>query len=170
MAKIMTIGASLVLLSILATPGALLSAQAVVHVEPPDLHGPRPLQDQTAAAVVRDYLESWQSLTAALEQNRADLLDRDFVGTAKDKLTDTTRQQAALGIHTRYQDRAHDIRIVFYAPDGLSIQLIDNVVYDERVVDDRKVLTTQRAHARYTVVLTPAETRWRVRIFQADPE
>lgn len=166
----MTIKATLVLFSILVAPGALLAAQAVVHVQPPDLHGPRQLQDQTATAVVRDYLESWQSLTAALEKNRADLLDQDFVGTAKDKLTDTMRQQAALGIHTRYQDRAHDIRIVFYAPDGLSVQLIDNVVYDERVVDNKKVLTTQRAHVRYTVVLTPAETRWRVRIFQADPE
>lgn len=166
----MTIKSMLVVFSILAMPGALLAAQPVVRVETPDLHGPRPLQDQTATAVVRDYLESWQSLTAALEQNRADLLDQDFVGTAKDKLTDTMHQQAALGIHTHYKDRAHDIRIVFYSPDGLSVQLIDNVVYDERVVDNQKVLTTQRARARYTVVLTPAETRWRVRIFQADPQ
>ena len=166
----MTVKTMLVLFSILAMPAALTAAQPVVHVEPPNLQGPRPLQDQTATAVIRDYMESWQSLTTALEKNRADLLDQDFVGTAKDKLTDTVHQQAAIGIHTRYQDRAHDIRIVFYSPDGLSVQLIDNVEYDEQVVDNQKVLTTQRAHARYTVVLTPAETRWRVRIFQADPQ
>ena len=160
----------LVLFSIAATPGALLAAQPVVNVEPPNLHGPRPLQDQTATAVVRDYLESWQSLGAALRQNRADLLDQDFVGTAKDKLTDTIHQQSALGLHTRYQDRVHNIQIVFYSPDGLSIQLVDNVEYDERVVDQQKVLTTQHTHTRYTVVMTPAETRWRVRIFQAEPE
>jgi hypothetical protein len=160
----------LVLFSITAAPGALLAAQPVVNVEPPNLHGPRPLQDQTATAVVRDYLESWQSLSAALRQNRADLLDQDFVGTAKDKLTDTIHQQSALVLHTRYQDRVHNIQIVFYSPDGLSIQLVDNVEYDERVVDQQKVLTTQHTHTRYTVVMTPAETRWRVRIFQAEPE
>lgn len=160
----------LVLFSIAAMPGALLAAQPVVHVEPPHLHGPRQLQDQTATAVVRDYLESWQSLTAALRQNRADLLDRDFVGTAKDKLTDTIHQQAALGIHTRYQDRTHNIQIIFYSPDGLSVQLVDNVEYDERVLDHKKVLSMQHTHTRYTVVMTPAETRWRVRIFQAETE
>ncbi|HEY5253418.1 MAG TPA: hypothetical protein VIJ53_02110, partial [Acidobacteriaceae bacterium] len=73
----------LVLLSMATMPGVLMAAQPVVHVEPPNLHGPRQLQDQTATAVVRDYLESWQSLGAALRQNRADLLDQDFVGTAK---------------------------------------------------------------------------------------
>lgn len=159
-----------VLLSLAAMTGTMLAAQPVVHVEPPNLHGPRPLQDQTATAVVRDYLESWQSLAAALQQNRADLLDRDFVGTAKDKLTDTIHQQAALGIHTRYRDREHNIRIVFYSPDGLSVQLVDNVAYDERVVDHEKVLTTQHTHTRYTVVMTPAQTRWRVRIFQSEAE
>ncbi len=166
----MTIKTMLVLFSIAVMPGALLAAQPVVHVEPPNLHGPRQLQEQTATAVVRDYLESWQSLAAALLQNRSDLLDQDFVGTAKDKLTDTIHQQAALGIHTRYQDRAHTIQIVFYSPDGLSVQLVDNVEYDERVVDHQKVLTTQHTHTRYTVVMTPAETRWRVRIFQSVPE
>ncbi|MFZ0516253.1 MAG: hypothetical protein WCD77_15055 [Acidobacteriaceae bacterium] len=166
----MTAKTMLVLLSIAATPGALLAAQPVVHVQPPNLHGPRQLEDETATAVVRDYLESWQSLDAALRQNRTDLLDQDFVGTAKDKLTDTIHQQAALGLQTRYQDRAHNIQIVFYSSDGLSVQLVDNVEYDERVVDHQKVLTTQHTHTRYTVVMTPAETRWRVRILQAEPE
>jgi hypothetical protein len=160
----------LVLFSLAAMPVVVLAAEPVVHVQPPNLHGPRELQDQTAAAVVRDYLESWQNLSAALRENRPDLLDQDFVGTAKDKLTDTIHQQAALGLHARYQDRIHNIQIVFYAPDGLSVQLVDNVEYDERVVDHQKVLTTQHTHTRYTVVMTPAETRWRVRIFQAGPE
>jgi hypothetical protein len=161
---------ALLLFSIAALPGTLRAAGPIIHVEPPNLHGPRQLQDQTATAVVRDYVESWKSLAAALRQNRPDLLDQDFVGTAKDKLTDTIHQQAALGLHARYQDRAHRIQIIFYSPDGLSVQLVDNVEYDERVVDHQKVLTTQHTHARYTVVMTPAETRWRVRVFQAGPE
>ena len=166
----MKIQAKLALFSIVAIPGVLFAAQPEVHVEPPNLHGSRQLQDETATTVVRDYVESWQSMAAALQQNRADLLDQDFVGTAKEKLTDTLHQQAALGIQTHYQDRVHDIRIVFYSPDGLSVQLVDNVEYDQEVVDHQKVLTTEHTHARYIVVLTPAETRWRVRIFQAEPQ
>lgn len=159
----------LILSLLLSSPCVLPAEQMAVRVEPSDLRGPRPLQKQTATAVIRDYLQSWQSLRAALEQNRADLLDPDFVGTARDKLTDTMREQSKFGIHTRYQDRVHDIRIVFYSPEGLSIQLIDNVEYDEQVFKKDKLLTTQRVHARYVVILTPAEMRWRVRVLQADP-
>ena len=46
-----------------ASGGAL--AQAAVHVEPSHLEGPRILADQTATAVVKNYIESWQSLKAA---------------------------------------------------------------------------------------------------------
>jgi hypothetical protein len=125
---------------------------------------------QTETAVIRDYLQAWQSVSAALEQNRVDLLDRDFVGSAKEKLTGTIQEQARLGLSTRYQERTHDLQIVYYSPEGLSIQLIDNVEYDVEILDHDKVQTTQRVHARYIVVLTPAEVRWRVRVFQAQPE
>ena len=146
------------------------AAQASVHVEPTILQGPRLLQEQTGTAVIRDYLQSWQSLSAAFEQNRADLLDPEFVGAAKEKLTNTIQQQARLGIRTRYVDRAHDLHIVFYSPEGLSIELTDKVEYDVQVLDHDKVRTTQRLSARYIVVLTPAQVRWRVRVFQAVPE
>jgi hypothetical protein len=157
-------GMLVIFLSLMPLP--LLAFQPTVQVEPSNLQRPRPLEKQTEAAAIRDYLQSWQSLNAALGQNRPELLDQNFVGTALDKLTETMHQQAALGIRTRYQDRAHDLRVVFYSPEGLSIQLIDNVDYDQQVLDHDKVLTTQRVHARYLVVLTPTEVRWRVRIFQ----
>ena len=79
-------------------------------------------------------------------------------------------QQAALGIRTAYQDRAHDVQIVFYSPEGLSIELIDNVDYDVQVFDHDKLETTQQVHARYVVVMTPAEVRWRVRVLQAEED
>ncbi len=142
--------------------------QPSVRVEPANLQGPRPLQKQTEAAAIRDYLQAWESLRAAFEQNRADLLSADFVGTAKDKLADTIQEQAKLGIRTRYQDRSHDLQIVFYSPEGQSIQLIDQAEYDVQVINHDKVQTTQRIRARYIVVLTPAEVRWRVRVFQAN--
>jgi hypothetical protein len=146
------------------------SAQATVRVEPFNLSGPRTLPEQTRVAAIRDYLQCWQSLRAALEQNRPDLLDSSFAGTARDKLTETIQQQAALGIRTRYQDRAHDIQVVLYSPEGLSIELTDRVDYEVEVLDHDRVKTTQHIVARYLIVLTPAELRWRVRVFQAADE
>src|ERR1017187_928826 len=105
--------------------GSEQPAEPVVRVKATDLVGPRSLETPTEAAVVRDYLEAWRSLSGALDENRADLLDRNFVGAAKEKLAGTIRQQAALGIQTRYRDGAHDLRLVFYSPEGLSIQLLD---------------------------------------------
>ncbi len=148
----------------------LSADQATVHVEPAIVQGPRPLAKETASAVVRDYLEAWQSLSAALEQNRAELLDQDFTGIAKDKFTETIHQQTQAGIRTRYQERSHDIQIIFYSPEGLSIQLVDNIEYDVQLLDHEKVQATVPVHTRYIAVLTPAEVRWRVRVLQAEPK
>ena len=71
--------------------------QPAVQVDP-DSGGPRNLEAQTRAAVVRDYLQAWKSLNGALQENRADLLDASFVGIAKEKLTDTVREQQALSM------------------------------------------------------------------------
>jgi hypothetical protein len=144
-------------------------AQATVRLEPAKLDGPRLLQDQTRETAIRDYLQSWKSLKAALYQNRPNLLDPDFVGTAKAKLTDTIQQQEMLGISTEYQDRSHDIQVVFYSPEGLSIEMIDTVEYDMQILDHDKVKATQHMQAKYFIVLTPAEIRWRVRVFQGAP-
>lgn len=160
----------LIVCTVFAAIFVLGSDQPAVRVEPTDAVGPRTLEKQTKTAVIRDYLQAWHSLSGALEQNRADLLDPDFVGAAKDKLADTIRQQAKLGIQTRYRDNAHDLQLVFYSPEGLSIQLIDRVEYEVQILDHKKVQTTQHVHARYVAVLTPTEVRWKVRIFQAEPE
>jgi hypothetical protein len=160
----------LVLTSVIAAATAVGNTQPSVRVEPISLQGPRSLQDQTKAAAIRDYLQSWKSFSAALDQNQPGLLDADFVGTARDKLADTIQQQASLGIRTQYKDLSHDLKIVFYSPEGLSIEMTDKVDYDVQVTDHDKVTTTQHVSARYIVVLTPAEVRWRVRVFQAVPE
>ena len=162
------------------TPRALLAAlpilttllfagseQPSVHVAPMDTVGPRPVEKQTQTSVVRDYLQAWQTLDAALSQNRADLLDGSFVGVAKEKLADTIREQYDLGIKTTYRDQSHDLQVVFYSPEGLSIQLLDNVEYDMEVSDHGKTLGTQHVRTRYVAVLTPTESRWKVRIFQS---
>jgi len=159
----------LIICTVLTATSASLFAQATVRIEAANLQGSRPLQEQTGRAAIRDYLQSWQALTAALEQNRADLLDPDFVGSAKDTISATIQQQAALGISTRYQDRAHDVQLVFYSPEGLSIEMTDNVEYDLQLLDHGRVKTVQHVSARYVIVVTPAEVRWRVRVFQGTP-
>jgi hypothetical protein len=109
-------------------------------------------------------------MSDALDQNRADLLGPDFIGTAKEKLAGTIREQERLGIHTRYRDGAHDLHLVFYSPEGLSVQLVDTVEYDMEVLGRDNVLATQHVRARYVAVLTPTEVRWKVRVLQAEPE
>lgn len=167
----MTMLKTLTLVGIVGTAlSGFAGDQPTVRVEPSDLQGPRPLQEQTAKAVVRDYLESWQSLSKALQQNRPDLLDRDFIGDAREKIAGTIKEQAAAGLHTVYRDRSHDVKILFYSPEGLSVELADTVEYDVNVMNQDKSLATKQVRSRYIVVLTPTEVRWRVRIFQSQPE
>jgi len=161
---------TILLICICFAAAPLIAAQADVRIVPAHLEGPRQLADQTATAVVKNYIESWESLRGALEQNRPELLDRDFVGGARDKLAETIRQQAKLGLRTSYQDRSHVVQIVFYSPEGLSVELTDNVQYDVQVRDGDKVIASQPVTMRYLVVLSPTEVRWRVRVLQASAQ
>jgi hypothetical protein len=162
---------SLILSCALSGAAAALAAdQPTVRIEPPNLQGPRQLQPQTAKAVIQDYLDSWAVLGKAFSQNRPDLLDQGFIGDAEDKLAGTIKQQRSDGVHTVYRDKSHIVKILFYSPDGLSIELADTVQYDVQLFDHDKVIGTEQVHTRYIVVLTPTEVRWRVRIFQAQPD
>jgi hypothetical protein len=156
--------AVLVILLALLLLGA---GQPSVKVAPMDTVGPRPVEQQTQASVIRDYLQAWQGLGNALAQNDPDLLDGYFVGQAKDKLAGTIREQQKTEIQTSYQDRSHNIKVVFYSPEGLSLQLTDDVEYRVEVRSHNQVVGTQEVHARYVAVLTPTESKWKVRVFQA---
>ncbi len=128
------------------------------------------LEKETEKAVISDYLKAWQNMSQAFEENQIAPLDDYFVGVAKEKLAATVRGQQGLGIKTRYSDRSHDIHLVFYSPEGLSIQLLDTVEYDVQVLDKDRLVGTEHVRARYVAVLTPTEVRWKVRVFQAEPE
>jgi hypothetical protein len=160
----------LLMSSVLLALPILGSEQPTVRVQPTNSVGPRTLEQQTESAVVRDYLLAWQTMGKALEQNRADLLAAYFVGTAREKLADTVEEQQKVGISTRYRDLSHDLKLVFYSPEGLSVQLVDTVEYEVQVLDHGEVKATQHIRSRYVAVLTPTEVRWEVRLFQAEPE
>ena len=157
------------LICIMLFPGlAVLAADPPqVHVDPSVPSVPRPLEPQTERAAVRDYVQSWQLMATAFEQNRADLLSQDFVGAAMDKLSSAIKEQSALGMSTHYRDVSHDIQFLFYSPEGLSIEFVDTVKFDVQVFDRGRLVATRHENARYLVVLSPAEVRWRVRVFQA---
>lgn len=153
-------------LAIVVSIPLLGTDQAAVHVASMDSVGPRQLEQQTRAAIVRDYLAAWQSMGNALERNRADLLNDSFVGLAKEKLADTIRAQRSQRVRAAYRNRSHDLKVVFYSPEGLSIQLVDDVEYDVEVHHGSQSLGTQHVKTRYVAVLTPTESKWKVRIFQ----
>lgn len=161
-----------VLVGALAISLACHAQEPSVHEAPPNLHGSHPLDPEgvTEKAVIRDYLESWKYMRNALDSNQASLLGPYFVGTAHDKLAEAIAQQAKAGIHTEYLDRSHDLQIIFYSPEGLSIELRDDVVYDEQVMQGGNILGRQTIHARYLAVLTPSDIRWVVRIFQPEAD
>lgn len=167
----MTVSSSFVLISTLGVAVcSFATGQPSVRVESPNPAEVRHLQEQTAKAAIQNYLDSWRSMSEALDYNRPELLDRDFIGAAKEKFANTIREQGANGMHTVYRDRSHDIQILFYSPEGLSIQLADTVAYDVQPFVKDKPIGVQHVQARYIVVLTPTEVRWRVRIFEAEAQ
>ncbi len=129
----------------------------------------RPLEELTRQAIVRDYAKAWKTLTAAMEQNRADLIEADFVGIAEEKLTAGVKQQAKAGLHTRYVDNGHKIDVLFYSPEGLSIQLKDTASLERQVLDGEKVLFTEAVTVHYVALMSPTEVRWKVRLLQEVP-
>ncbi len=155
---------SLFLFPVLA---AIVSAQPLVHVDPAVPSTPRPLQPQTEQAAIRDYLQSWASLQQALLQNRIDLLGEGFVGSAKNELARSIREQALSGVTVGYKAISHHITVLFYSPEGLSIELKDLVRYNVQVFDHGHLITSRKDSACYLVVLTPSQLRWSVRVMQA---
>jgi hypothetical protein len=141
-----------------------------VHVAPLDSVGPRTMERQTQSSLVRDYLQAWQTMAGAFQQNRPEMVEGSFVGAARDQLLNTIRQQQKLGIQTLYQDQSHDLRVLFYSPEGLSIELLDKVEFEVEVRDHGKTVAKEHVRTNYTVILTPAESKWKVRVFQGGSE
>ena len=104
-----------------------------------------------------------------MNSNQADLLEASFVGFAKDKLEQAIAEQKKLGIHTRYVDQGHKVDITFYSPEGLSVELLDTARYSLQVLDGDRVVHTEEVTARYVVLMTPTQVRWKVRVLQAVP-
>ncbi len=130
---------------------------------------PRKLEDTTQKAVARDYASAWQAMSEALDQNRADLLGANFIGTAGDRLTATVDEQRKSGLHQRFTDKGHKVDAVFYSPEGSAIELHDTAKLQIDLMDGSKVIHSEDATVRYVVLLTAAENSWKVRALEAVP-
>ena len=126
----------------------------------------KPLEDMTRTAVARDYAKAWNTLAKAMDTNRGDLIAGDFVGVADDKLTTAVEQQSKAGLHRRYVDRGHKVDVLFYSPDGTSMQLRDTAQLEIQLMDGDKVLHSDNVTRHYVSLMTPTEVRWKVRVLQ----
>jgi len=160
--------ASVFLVLVLTSILPVFAAEPAIRVKPTQTRGSRTVEKQTEASVIRDYLEAWKALDAALGNDRADQLETYFIGTAFTKFSGVVADQTKAGIHTHYVEHAHELQIIFYSPEGLSIQLTDDIEYEEQIFDGTKLVTSKLIKQRYIAVLTPSEVRWRVRILQPD--
>ncbi len=132
--------------------------------------GPRQIEEATGRAIVRDYAAAWEDLVVALDENRADLIDGNFVGLARDKFLQAIAEQKQSGLRTRYVDHGHKLEALFYSPEGASMELRDTATLEVQVLDGDRVLYSAPITAHYIVLMTPAADRWQVRLLQETPQ
>jgi hypothetical protein len=130
---------------------------------------PRAVEDTTQKAIARDYATAWQAMTEALEQNRADLLAANFVGSANDTLTATIDAQRQSGLHQRIVDEGHTVDAVFYSPEGSAMEMHDTAQLQIQLLDGVNVIHSEDTTVHYVALLTAAENSWKIRVLQAVP-
>lgn len=130
---------------------------------------PRQMEETTEKAVARDYAAAWQAMAEALEENRADLLSANFVGTANNKLTATIHEQSRAGLRQHIVDQGHTVDAVLYSPEGSAIELHDTAHLQLQIMDGTKVVHSENVTLHYVALLTAAENSWKVRVLQAVP-
>jgi len=128
--------------------------------------GPRSIEDLTEKSITRDYGLAWQTMAAALRENRRELLDGYFTGIAKATLAEQIADQKNSGIRVRYTDQGHKLEAVFYSPSGDAMQLRDRAQLEVEIVDGDKVVQREDVTLNYLVLMTPGADRWLVRDLQ----
>ena len=128
---------------------------------------PRPIEDLTSKSVPRDYALAWQTLAQALSSNKTGLLDGYFTGLAKQDFAQRINSQIKSGMQTRYTDRGHKLKALFYSPAGDVMELRDHAQFDVQILDGGKVIYEEPINAQFMVLMTPGADRWLVRQLQA---
>ncbi len=142
----------------------LASAQSLppVHLDADGL-SPRPIEELTGTTIARNYALAWRDMAGALEFDQANGLGEEFVGFAKDRLTQRIGEQKQTGVHVRIVDHGHNLRAVFYSMDGTAMQLVDHAQIEIQTFDGSQLLDTQNVPHEYLILMTPGADRWYVR-------
>src|SRR5262249_23909366 len=121
--KVSSVFASLALVTMYA---AVLSAQ-----NPPEVKlavesaSPRTVESLTERSIARDYTAAWRTLAEASEKNAPGLLDAYFTGGAKSTLARGISEQKTSNTRARFLNQTHNLKAVFYAPEGDVMELQD---------------------------------------------
>jgi len=125
--------------------------------------GPRKVESQTEGRLLGDYQLAWVNIAQALNSNDPSPFEGLFVGAAKKWLDESVAGQRRSGLATRYSNQTHNLRVVFYAPEGDLIELHDTAEYDTQVLASGKVIHEGHGVHRYVVLMTPGVDRWVIR-------
>ena len=117
----------------------------------------------------RSWYREWKSLADASESNTPALLDAYFAGAARTNFGREVIAQQKIGTHIRYLNQTHNLKAVFYAPEGDVMQLQDSAEYQMQIVSGDKVIHDEHVVVQYVVLMTPGADRWMVRQIQAVP-
>src|SRR6266700_681317 len=143
-----------------ASPEAKLSVESAT---------PRAVEARTEQSLVRDYTAAWKSLAEASEKNAPELLNAYFAGQAKTSFAREVTDQQKTNTNVRYLNQVHNLKAVFYAPEGAVMQLQDSAEYQMQIVSGDKIIHDEHVVVQYIVLMTPGADRWVVRQLQAVP-
>lgn len=130
---------------------------------------PRAMEDLTREAIARDYDRAWQALAEANDSASASALDAYFVGVARTEFGSAIESRQKLGLQSRCTSQEHQLKVVFYAPEGDMAELQDTVRCQFQVLDGKKTIEDHPVVLHYVVLMTPAADRWMIRQMQAVP-
>ena len=128
---------------------------------------PRQVEETTMASVERDYGHAWHAMAAAIEENKIGLLGSDFVGLAREQLSQAIAEQGKSGLKRRYIDHGHQVRVVFYSSDGSAMELHDTVRLEIQLLDGDKIVYSDQGTFHFLALMTPAENSWKVRLLES---
>jgi len=131
---------------------------------------PRQLEQGTGESLVREYATAWKNRSTALDQNRTDVLNDSFVGTARERIEAQIAAQRKTGLHERIVDHGHQVNAIFYSIDGSAIQLRDTAQIETQVLDGNTVVAATTKPVNYVTLMTVADGRWKVRELIEVPE
>ena len=129
--------------------------------------GPRHIESTLQQSISRDYKSAWQTLNQSLQTGNPEALNQYWVGTAFDKFKQLVADESRTGVQVRYLDKSHRLQAVFYPIDGAAMLLHDDAEVEVQVLQSGKVIHSESLTQHYVVLMTPAQDRWMVRVFQS---